>query len=107
MASIKETYKSGLLAAKRLPKAGIVAAITDTYLESIKQRDGDEKTKLIVELDDGEYRIALNNTQAKALAKQWGDESTDWHGKRIKVAKGRTKFGTDDVDCLVLTPQGK
>lgn len=104
MASIKELYKAGLMSAKRLTVKELKAAVTDAYPETIKDQKEGEKTKLVLELDDGEYRIALNATQAKSLAKAWGDETDDWKGKKVHIKKGKTHFGNSLVDCLEVSP---
>ena len=104
MASIKELYKVGLLSAKRIPKTGVTGVITAAYPETIRDKKEGEKTKLVLEVNEGEYRIALNLTQAKYLAKLWGDDSDDWIGKKVKVTKGKTHFGADEVDCLLIAP---
>lgn len=109
MASVKDLYKAGFMSARRLPKNGIVGKITAAYPETMKLGKDEEtgKVKLVIEIDDGEHRIPLNATQAKTLAKAWGDDYDEWLEKKIGVKKGRTTFGLDTVDCLVITPIGK
>lgn len=104
MASFKELYKVGLMAAKRLKGPIKGAKITAVYPETTKDKDKEDKLKLIIELNEGEYRIALNHTQGSVIAKAYGDDYDEWVGHKLDVTKGKTNYGTDIVDCLVITP---
>lgn len=106
MASVKDIYRVGLLSAKRLPKNGVMGKINAAYPETMKpNKDQPEgKTRLVIEINDGEFRIALNHTQATKLAKAYSDDYDMWIDKKVTVKKGRTQFGLDTVDCLEINP---
>lgn len=91
MASIRDFYKRKLLSAKEMKKP-IVGVITEVYPEASTGKDADGKTKIIIELDDGEQRIQLNKGNALSLAKELGDDYETWVGKKVKVTTIDTQF---------------
>lgn len=101
MASVREFYKRKLLAAKDLGKNKVTGTITAVYPETQKGKDSDGSTKLVVELDEGETRFQMNKTNAIALAKELGDETDDWIGRRLQIGTGPTSFNGKPTIGLV------
>jgi hypothetical protein len=100
MASIRDFYKRKLLAAKDMKGKSVVGKITSVYPETPTGKDADGKTKIVIELDDGEHRIQLNKTNALDLAKQLGDDYEQWEGKKVKVTTIKTQFAGTPCDGL-------
>jgi|SRR5690348_10319202 len=48
--------------------------------------------------------MALNKTNAKKLAAQWGGEMNDWLGKEVIVYPDTTEFNGNTVECIRLRP---
>lgn len=107
MPSFKDIYRTPLLSAQRLGKEKIQGPIESIAIETVKGTKGEEQTKLVVEMSNGDVRIALNKGNAQLLAKKWGDDYEKWVGKVVKVATHKTQYMGKEVDGLLLEPVGK
>ena len=104
MPSIKDLYRPALLSAKSLAKKRIIGKIEAAYPESVKGTDKDSRTKVVIELDKGKVRIALNKTNALALAESFGDDYSLWVGKKIVVSTGPTTYMGNPTDGIIVRP---
>lgn len=104
MASFRDIYKKPLLSAKLLGKRIINAKIQECYPETMTDPKGSSKDTLVIELDDGETRISLNKGNAVELAKAFGDDYTEWVGRRVKVATHKTEYMGKPCDGLQVVP---
>jgi hypothetical protein len=104
MASFRDIYKKPLLSAKALGKKVINAKIVEIYPETMQDAKKGSKDVLIIELDDGETRISLNKGNASNLAREFGDDYTEWIGRRVKVSIQKTAFMDKACDGLLVTP---
>ena len=104
MPSFRDLYKKPLLSAKNLGKKTLTGVITTIYPETIKDPKGKTEDKLVLELDDDTTRIALNKGNAVALASAFGDDYTEWQGKKVKVLTQKTHFMGEQVDGLLVVP---
>lgn len=102
MASVKDFYKKKLLAAKDLGNKPIIGKITMVTPETKQNAKGVEITQLVIELDDGDYRIQLNKTNALSLGKELGDDFDTWLNKKVKITKIRTTFNNSPCDGLAV-----
>lgn len=59
--------------------------------------------KMDLVFSDGQ-KMSLNGTNANVLAKRYGFNSEDWHGKEIKLSLGQTTFNGEIVDTINITP---
>jgi hypothetical protein len=61
----------------------------------------DGKIKKVLHFHDAGFRWVLNPTNARKLAKVYGDESMDWVGRSIAISRGRTDYPNENTACLV------
>lgn len=79
-------------------------------IEAIAPRDellrqgGAKEYKPVMRLVGKTKALVLNKTNAKAIAKLYGNEVTAWLGKAITIYPTRVKFGRDDVDAIRVRP---
>lgn len=104
MANIRDLYRKPIMTAKRFKVREFKGKIIDLYPEMMKNNKPGDPEKLVLEFEKAEFRIALNKTNALALAAAWGEETDDWKGKSVRITKIPTKFGNDDVDGLKVEP---
>jgi hypothetical protein len=78
------------------------------------EAEGGEMTATIVAVSEGQYgleadlstewKVGINATNGRKLACAYGVQSTDWHGKEIKLAVGEVTFNGDTKPTIVITP---
>jgi hypothetical protein len=107
MASIKQVYKVALLSAKVLGKRKFTSTITASYLETVTGSDKSSKDRVIIEVEDGETRIALNKNNANNLAKVFGDDYEEWIGKKVLVGIKPEEYMGKKCDGLDIQPVKK
>lgn len=62
---------------------------------------GNKKTKKpVVHFDGKEKGLALNKTNARAIADMYGTNTDNWLGKRITMYPTTTTFGRETVECI-------
>jgi len=94
MSSARQYYKIALLSAKVLGKRTITSTINAAYPETVVGSDKTAKDRIIIEIEDGETRIALNKNNANALIEAYGDDYDEWNGKKVRVTtKPETYMG--------------
>lgn len=71
-------------------------------LENAKARKKDRAP--IVWFKGAQKPLALNKTNAGAIAKMYGNETEKWIGKAITIYPTKTTFGPDEVDCIRIKP---
>ena len=76
-------------------------------LESVKPSQYNGKPQLIATLKNLQFNVAINSTSCELLEKAWGEEFESWVGKKVKVSKGKAKFGRSLVDAIIVSPDGK
>lgn len=104
MPSIRDLYRKPIMTAKRFKEREVKAKIIDAYAEMMKNSKQGDPEKLVLELENKEFRVALNKTNALALASKFGEDYSEWVGKTVRITKIATKFGNDDVDGLKVEP---
>jgi hypothetical protein len=106
MASWQDNFKATVLSAKRWPRARhtgkILTVETVTVSDSQTKKDVD---RFCVTVEGLELPLPLNKANCIRIAKKYGDDTDQWIGKKIEIVKEKVKFGTDDVDGLVVTPK--
>ena len=78
--------------------------------EDLQQNDGTKKGAFLVYFSEtadsalknhsDEKRLVLNKTNAKSIAKQHGNDTDNWIGKKIVVYATTCKAFGSDVDCI-------
>lgn len=104
MQSVKDLYRPACLSAKNLKNKKIKGKIEAVYVETMGKGKDKEKDKLVIEIEQGETRIALNKTNAVVLAKAFGDDYSKWVGKPIIVQTMETTYMGDPVLGLQVIP---
>lgn len=67
--------------------------------------DGGRKTKKpVVYFEGKEKGLALNATNAKTIARLYGNMTEDWIGKWITLFPTTTEMAGDRVDCIRIRP---
>ena len=66
-------------------------------IKTEEMRGGNDKP--VLHLEDG-AALPLNKTNAKVLAKAFGDDSRGWVGHEIVIYKSTTEYQGDIVPCL-------
>lgn len=107
MADYRDIYKTPFLSAKNLGNKPITSTISAVYPETINSKDNGQQDKLVIELDEGEVRIALNKSNAVQLGMAFGRDYNDWIGKVVIVTKKKTTFMGKPVDGLDVQPKKK
>jgi hypothetical protein len=86
---------------KGLPGKAITVTISDALLETIKDRDGEEKTKTVLSFKGAQKRLPLNQTNWDAIAEITGEDDTDnWQGHAVQLYATVTDLKGSRVDCL-------
>jgi len=62
------------------------------------------KPQLVARLDNGDMSVSINTTSCKLLEKAWGEDFDGWAGKKVKISKGASKFGSQNVPCILVSP---
>ena len=107
MPSFRDLYKTPLLSAKRMTEKEIKGVITAVYPETIKGSDGKTSDRLVIEIGDAEFRLALNKGNAIRLGEKFGEEYDQWVGKKVSITKHKTQYMGSPTDGLLVTPLGK
>jgi hypothetical protein len=103
MTNINDIYQSKYLAASDLQ--GKEPTVTITQVEVDKMNDG--QMKICIYVNNKPKGIVLNKTNAKAIAVLYGDESSRWIGKKVKLVVVWTDFQGKPVQAIrIIPPQG-
>lgn len=66
----------------------------------VREFERDKTRKILLQLENVNEKLGLNATNAKALAKAWGDDYTKWPGKSIKLVRLRVLFRGQQTDSI-------
>lgn len=98
--NIDEIYTSKYLAAADLK--GKTPIVTITQIEMAKMPDGQSKPCIFV--NNNPKGILVNKTNAKMIAKLYGNETDAWIGKKIKLIAAWVEYQGDTVQGLRVRP---
>ena len=101
MPNLNDLYPSKYLVAGDIPDEGMVVTIRSMDMQ--KMRDGTEKLTLY--FDETEKGLVCNKTNAKTIAKLYGDDTDDWEDGRITLFPSETDFGGETVPCIRVRPK--
>lgn len=107
-------FPSDYLAAPDLRGKDATLTIRRVLVEDLKTKEGTEKkgivyfeeTKAKADQDGTkEKRLVLNKTNAKTIAKMYGNEIEKWAGCRVTLFPTTTPAFGETVDCIRIRPQ--
>lgn len=49
--------------------------------------------------------LALNSTNCKVIAKMYGNDTAEWHGKRVTLYPTTTEMAGETVECIRIRPR--
>lgn len=107
MADYRTMFDSDWVRAWDLGGKAIVVTIVKVEageLQNAKARKKDRKP--IVWFKGAQKPLALNKTNAKTIAKLYGNDTKDWLNKSITIYPTKTSFGQEqDIDCIRIKPE--
>lgn len=103
-------FPSSFLSAVDLHGKDVTLTIRRVLVEELQMTGGKKQKKPCVWFEETkakadktgteEKRLVLNVTNARAVAKLYGNEVNDWSGKRITLYPTTTSFGPEVKDCI-------
>jgi hypothetical protein len=99
-----ETSASKYLKAADLNGREVTARIAGVQIEQFG-KDGDRKP--VVSFEGKSKGLALNKTNARAIAAMYGDETNSWTGREITLYPTQTEFAGAMVDCIRIRAAAK
>jgi hypothetical protein len=97
MPRLNEMYPSKWMSAKDLDGQDKVVTIRRIEEETIAQ---DDKWVLYFDLRQSTKGLVLNQTNAKTIAKLYGEDSDEWIGKSITLFPTEVDFKGDQVEAI-------
>jgi hypothetical protein len=73
-------------------------------IESLKKEDIGGESKVVLSFMNGGKAFIMNKTNAKAVAKALGNETSAWRGKAIVLVPAQVDFKGDIVDAIRVRP---
>ncbi len=103
MAGVEEMYASNSdwLKAEDLGSKEVGVKIEKTSVESVGL-PGKEQDKLLLTFKGKEKGLLLNKTNAKVVAKAYGDDYSGWNGCDIILFPTVCEYEGKSVDCIRL-----
>ncbi len=68
--------------------------------QEVREFERDKTRKIVLKLKGVDVGIGLNITNARTLAKAWGDDYKAWTGKQIKLVRVRVLFKGQQTDSI-------
>jgi len=100
MTNVNDIYQSNYLTATDLQ--GKEPTVTITEVQIAKMNDG--QAKLCIHVNNRPKGIVLNKTNAKSIATLYGDESSRWIGRKIKLVTVWTDYQGKPVQAIRVVP---
>jgi hypothetical protein len=69
-------------------------------IDGLKREDIGGENKVVLSFTNGTKALILNKTNAKAIAKALGNETSGWRGKAIVLVPAQVDFRGDIVDAI-------
>ena len=107
MASISDAFSSSWKAKDLEEGEDVRLTIKGCKIHQFKDDNGNPtEKKLMVSFEEDGRDLVCNLTNAKEIAKSYGDDYETWPGKAIKLYRTTTKYGSDIVPCIrVIGPK--
>lgn len=82
----------------------VIRKVEAGVLENAQSRRKDRKP--VIHFKGARKPLALNKTNAKAIATLYGNETDAWIGKKVTLYSSKTSFGNEqDIDCIRIRPR--
>jgi hypothetical protein len=95
-------------AQKKSGRNGVVLTIAVVEVEGLKTNRGVEKKPVVrfaeFEGKSPNKRLVMNKTNARAIAKLYGNETNEWVGKKIALFPTQCDAFGETVDCVRVMP---
>lgn len=105
MANINDIYGGGQhLKAEDLRGHAVKVVISN--VETVDFKDG-KGMKLVLKFQGKEKGLVLNKTNAKIVAKYYGQDFDKWGGNEIEIFPTETEFNSQLVPCIRVRVQPK
>ena len=95
-----DVFKSKYLKCEDLNGKAITVSIERAPLETLKNPEGKEQSKIVLYFARAKKALPLNLTNFEACAEICGDDTDDWPGKKIELYPAKTQMGGKTVDCI-------
>lgn len=100
--NVNDVFAGNYLKVEMLKGRSVVLTINKAELAKF-----DEGNKIAIGFQETDKELALNKTNAYAVAMMYGEETGGWMGKKIEIFPDTTMFGGKMVPCIrVRAPQG-
>lgn len=73
-------------------------------ITNVDTADIKDKTKIVVAFEETDNVLVLNQTNARILAEEWGDDTDEWIGKKLQLIKVKRTFANQLVDAIQVVP---
>jgi hypothetical protein len=105
---IGDVYPGGnFLSYKRVEEANLFGKTLTIKTENT-QDFKENLRKIVLSFEEIKEELALNKTNAKALAKMYNKEdSRDWIGEKLILVRGRTTYKGESVNSIFVGPVPK
>ena len=97
--NLNDAYPSRFLSAEDLNGQDVTVTIANVTQETLGQGK-DAQQKLVASFVGKKKAMVLNKTNAKTIAKLYGDETDGWTGKRITIGAREVEFQGDMILAL-------
>ena len=106
MPSIDDVFGGTTLKSSDIKGKNPTVTIDRAEPKSFKDKDGSEKTKLIVSFVGAKKSLVCNVTNARRIAHLYGDDYGTWAGKKVKLQVDMVDFGGQVMDGIRVYPPG-
>lgn len=96
------TYASKWLSAADLNGKTRTVRIENVVLENVRQADGTQEQKLILDFVGASKRLILNKSQFNAMRQIAGDESDHWFDVQIMLSPATSNTGKPTIQILAV-----
>lgn len=105
MADYRSMFDRDYIGAWDLGGKDVTVTIANVKAGELTSQGNRKSKKPIVFFQGKDKGFALNKTNAKTIAQLYGNDTTQWVGKRITIFPTTTTFGSETVDCIRVRPR--
>ena len=95
--NLSEIYQSKYLRAADLDGKEVTVEIEKVVMETFP---GEERPKPVLIFKGRDKGLVLNVTNARVIAKHYGDETRDWAGRTVVLISREVDFKGDTVEAI-------
>lgn len=100
----RSMFDSEYIGAWDLSGKDVTVTIERVEAGTLTAAGGRKSRKPIVHFSGGKKGMALNKTNAKAIAAMYGADTRNWAGKAITIYPTKTEMAGETVDCIRVRP---